>query len=246
MNVSVTEVYGRIVLAVFAVALLMDTTRAAFAGAATTPSGTVRPAGAHVAATPIDAIEQAVARRIGETVAVAVIGLETDVKAQQGLEALPEPGARTGQPVRFVLMARRKRVGVAIATLRVSGPHPRATRSIARDEAITEADIDMVSDEWPSVPLQRMPTAADLVGLKARRNIAAGEVLTEVVVSVPPLVRSGDVVTLTATVGAVQVTGAATAANSGHRGDIIRVTPKPNGRPVRARITGESAVEVVQ
>ena len=178
--------------------------------------------------------------------AVAVIGLETGVRAQQGLEALPEPGARAGQPVRFVLMARRTRVGVAVATVMVSGPHPRATRAIARDEAITEADIDMVDDEWPSVPLQRMPAAADLVGLKARRNIAAGEALTEIVVDVPPLVRSGDVVTVTATVGAVQVTGAGTASNSGHRGDIIRVTPKPNGRPVRARITGESTVEVVQ
>jgi len=246
MNVSLAEIYGRVILVVVAIALLMTTARAAFAGPAATPSRTVRAARVPAAATPIDAIEQAVARRLGEAVAVAVVGLETDVRAQQGLEALPEPGARAGQPVRFVLMARRKRVGVAVATVMVSGPHPRAARAIARDEAITEADIDMVDDEWPSVPLQRMPKAADLVGLKARRHIAAGEALTEIVVDVPPLVRSGDVVTVTATVGAVQVTGAATASNSGHRGDIIRVTPKPNGRPLRARITGQATVEVVQ
>ncbi len=66
------------------------------------------------------------------------------------------------------------------------------------------------------------------------------------VLDVPPLVKSGDVVTVTATVGAVQVSGAATASSSGQRGDIIRVTPRPNGRPVRARITGQAKVEVLQ
>jgi flagella basal body P-ring formation protein FlgA len=232
MNTSLTGIYGRVVLAVFVVAMLMGIARVAFA--------------APVAVTPIDAIEKAVARRLGAEVAVAVTGLETNVRAQQGLEALPEPGARAGQPVRFVLMAQRKRVGVAVATVMVSGPHARAARSIARAEAITAADIDIVNDEWPSVPLQRMPEEADIIGLKARRNIAAGEALTDAVLDVPPLVKSGDTVTITATVGSVQVTGSAIASSSGHRGDVIRVTPKPHGRPVRARITGESTVEVVQ
>jgi flagella basal body P-ring formation protein FlgA len=232
MNTSLTEICGRISLGMFVMAMLMGIARAAFA--------------APVAVTPIDAIEKAVARRLGSEAAVAVTGLETSVRAQQGLEALPEPGARAGQPVRFVLMAQRKRVGVAVATVMVSGPHARAARSIARAEAITAADIDIVNDEWPSVPLRRMPAEGAIIGLKARRNIAAGEALTDAVLDVPPLVRSGDTVTITATVGAVQVTGAAIASSSGHRGDIIRVTPKPNGRPVRARITGESTVEVVQ
>jgi flagella basal body P-ring formation protein FlgA len=232
MKTSLTKIDGRRILEVFVVAALIAMARVALA--------------APMAVTPIDAIEQAIGRRLGGEVAVAVTGLETNVRAQQGLEALPEPGARAGQPVRFVLMAGRKRVGVAVATVMVSGPHARAARAIARDEAISEADIDIVNDEWPSVPLQRMPAEADIVGLKARRNIAAGEALTGSVLDVPPLVKSGDVVTVTATVGAVQVTGAATASSSGHRGDVIRVTPRPNGRPIRARITGAATVEVVQ
>jgi flagella basal body P-ring formation protein FlgA len=249
MKASLTEVYGRVVLGVLVVVMLMAMARAAFA--ATTGPRTPRAAAASVVVPanvvrPIDAIERAIARRLGEDVAVAVSGLETTVSAQQGLEALPEPGARAGQPVRFVLMARRKRVGVAVATVMISGPHARATRAIARNEAITEADIDIVNDEWPSVPLQRMPSEGDIVGLKPRRAIAAGEAFTDAVLDVPPLVKSGDTVTITATVGAVQVTGAAIASSSGHRGDIIRVTPKPRGRAIRARITGESTVEVVQ
>jgi len=232
MNTSLTEIYGRVILVVFVMAVLMAIARAAFA--------------APVAVTPIDAIEQAVARRVGEDAAVAVTGLETSVRAQQGLQALPDPGARAGQAVRFILMAGRKRVGVAVATVLVSGPHPRAARAIARDEALSDSDIDIVDDEWPSVALTRLPTVEEIIGLKARRNIAAGEALTTMVLDVPPLVKSGDVVTVTATVGAVQVSGAATASSSGQRGDIIRVTPRPNGRPVRARITGQAKVEVLQ
>ena len=110
MNTSLTEIYGRVILCVFLVAMMMGLARAAFAAPV-------------VAVTPIDAIEKAIARRLGSAVAVAVTGLETNVRAQQGLEALPEPGARAGQPVRFVLMAQRKRVGVAVNRL-----PPRACR----------------------------------------------------------------------------------------------------------------------
>jgi flagella basal body P-ring formation protein FlgA len=195
---------------------------------------------------PADAIERSVAQRIGGAAAVAISGLETNVRAQAGLEAVPEPGARAGQPVRFVMMAGRTRVGIAVATVIVNGAFPRASRAIARDEAVTPADIAMVHETWPSVPLTRLPSEDDLVGLKARRHIAAGEPLTGMVLDVPPLVRSGDVVTMTATVGSVQVTAAGTASSSGDRGDVIRVTPRPNGRPVRARITGQSTVEVIQ
>jgi flagella basal body P-ring formation protein FlgA len=143
-------------------------------------------------------------------------------------------------------MQGRNRVGVAVATVVVTGPHAVAARAIARDEEIADADIAIVEGDWPAVALTRLPAQDDIVGLKARRNIAAGEALTGLVLDVPPLVRAGDVVTVTATVGSVTVTGAATASGSGHRGDIIRVTPKPNGRPVRARIMGQAAVEVLQ
>jgi flagella basal body P-ring formation protein FlgA len=233
MSASFTEIYGRLILGVFVVAVVLAIARVAFGA----PVGSV---------TPIGAIEQAVSRRVGVENSVAVTGIETNVTAQQGLQALPEPGARAGQPVRFVLMQGKRRVGVAIATVVITGPHAIASRAIGRDESITEADIAIVDTDWPSVPLTRLPSQDDIVGLRARRNIAAGEALTGIVLDVPPLVRAGDVVTVTATVGAVQVTGAATASGSGHRGDIIRVTPKPSGRAVRARITGQAAVEVLQ
>jgi flagella basal body P-ring formation protein FlgA len=145
-----------------------------------------------------------------------------------------------------VLTAGKSRRGVAVATVKVFGPYVRAARAIARDAVLASADVELVKGEWPAVPFVRLPAPADLIGLTARRHIAPGEPLAPSVIDVPPMVRAGDRVAVTATVGAVQVTGAATASNSGDRGDIIRVTPKPSGRPVRARITGPATVEVLQ
>ena len=232
MSAGFTEVYGRVMLGVFVVAVLLAIARAAFAAPAVV--------------TPGDAIAQAVARRIGGGVLVDVAAIDTRVAPEPGLQALPEPGARIGQPVRFVLTVGKKRRGVAVATVTVTGPYARAARAIERDAALEPDDIEVIEGEWPPLPFVRLPAQADLIGLTARRQIAPGEPLTGTVLDVPPLVRSGDEVTVTATVGSVEVTGVAMASSSGHRGDVIRVTPKPNGRPVRARITGQATVEVVQ
>lgn len=232
MSSSFTDVYGRVILGVFVVAVLLAIARAAFAGPAVV--------------TPGDAIEQAVARRIGGGVFVDVVTIDTRVAPEPGLQALPEPGARVGQPVRYVMLAGKVRRGVAVATVQVTGRYARAARAIARDTALTEADVEMADGEWPSVPFVRLPAIDELIGLTARRNIAPGEPLTSSVLDVQPLVRSGDEVVLTAKVGAVEVTAMGTASSSGHRGDVIRVTPKPNGRPVRARIVAQGNVEVIQ
>jgi flagella basal body P-ring formation protein FlgA len=81
--------------------------------------------------------------------------------------------------------------------------------------------------------------------LTARRDIAAGEPLTQAVLQVPLAVRSGDEVTLTVVAGTVQVATKALATSSGHEGDMVRVIPE-GGRALKARITRPGAVEVVQ
>jgi flagella basal body P-ring formation protein FlgA len=210
-------------------------------------SGEVGPATRHGAAliAPAEAIERAVAQRVGGQVAVEVTSLETLVAPERALHATPEPGGRAGQPMRFVLMVGRARRGVAIATVKVIGSYARAARAIGRNGAISAADVEVVAGELPSVGIKRLPDAGAVIGLRARRDIAAGEPLTHAVLQLPPAVRPGDPVRLTVIAGAVQVTAKAIAAGSGHEGDTIRVAPQ-GGRPLKARITGPGAVEVVQ
>lgn len=189
------------------------------------------------------AIERVVVDRMGD-VQVIVRQVFTSVATQSGLVATIEPGSKLGQPIRFILFAGNRRVGSAVARLEVVGPAPRATRAFARDEQITSADVVVTSVEIKNVMLRRLPELSDVVGARARRDIVAGELLTNALVVVPPAVKSGDEVRVTVTIGAAQVSGVGRAAGSGQVGDTIQVTTPSNRRPLKARIVGRGAVEI--
>jgi flagella basal body P-ring formation protein FlgA len=191
------------------------------------------------------AIERAVAERMGD-VQVVVRQTSTTVGDRPGLEAFIEPGSRLGQPIRFILAADGKRVGSVVARLEVIGEVPRARRSVARDEPITADDIETVRTDITNVLVRRMPEAIDLIGARARRDIFAGELLTNALVTVPPAVRSGDEVRVVLTMGSVQVTGVGRASGSGQVGDLVRVRTPTNPKSLNARIIGRGAVEIVR
>jgi flagella basal body P-ring formation protein FlgA len=215
-----------------------------------TPSGAITPDPTTVAS----AIERAVVERMGD-VQVLVHEVSTNLAPQDGLIATIEPGSRLGRPIRFILFAGSTRAGSAVARLEVIGQAPRARRALARDEEITAADVDIASIEITNVMLRRMPELSDIVGAHARRDIVAGELLTNALVVIPPAVKSGDEVRVTITMGAVQVSGVGRASGSGQVGDTIRVLLRPsasagrvttpsNRRPLRARIVARGAVEI--
>src|SRR5262245_18003751 len=189
------------------------------------------------------AIERAVIDRMGD-VQVFVRDVSTAVADRSDLIAAIEPGSRLGQPIRFVLTAAGKRAGSAVARIEVVGRAPRARRAFARDEEITAGDVDLVSAEITKVMLRRMPSLDEVVGTRARRDIVAGELLTNALVSVLPAVRSGDEVRVLVTMGQVEVSGVGRASGSGHVGDTIRVTTPSSRKVLRARIVGRGAVEI--
>ena len=191
------------------------------------------------------AIERAVAERIGPGVSVTVASLETDVMPTPGLEAVPDPGGRTGVPVRFQLLAHGARVGTAVAIVKVRGPHARVTKAIARDEMLSQDTWQIVTGELADLPFRHLPTPDEIVTLKARRDVAPGEVLTDAIVTVPPLVRSGEKVDVTVHIGSVEASGTAIASGSGHLGDTIRIIQRASRRLLNARISGPGAVELI-
>jgi flagella basal body P-ring formation protein FlgA len=191
------------------------------------------------------AIERAVIDRMGD-VQVVVREVSTTVADRNGLVAAIEPGSRLGQPIRFILTADGRRVGSAVATLEVIGRAPRARRAFARDEEIGAGDVDVEAGELKNVMLRRMPEPSDVVGSRARRDIVAGELLTNALVVVPPAVRSGDEVRVTITMGAVQVSGVGRASGSGQVGDTIRVSTPSSRKLLSARVVGRGAVEIAR
>jgi flagella basal body P-ring formation protein FlgA len=191
------------------------------------------------------AIERAVAERIGPGVSVTLASLETDVMPTPALEAVPDPGGRTGVPVRFQLLAHGARVGTAVAIVKVRGAHARVTKAIARDELLTPDTWQIVTGELADLPFRHLPTPDEIPTLKARRDVVPGEVLTDAIVTVPPLVRSGEKVDVTVHIGSVEASGTAIASGSGHLGDTIRIIQRASRRLLNARISGPGAVELI-
>jgi len=159
------------------------------------------------------AIERSVQERMGD-VRVEVMEMSGVERLKDrrpetrdgGLElmATPEPGSRLGRAVRFVLVAGGRRLGSVVVKLHVTGSAVRSSRAIARGQDIEADAVEVVDVELKDIPLGRLPTLEDVAGTHARRDIRAGEVLTEAAVIVPPLVKSGDEVRVS--ISTVQLT----------------------------------------
>jgi flagella basal body P-ring formation protein FlgA len=201
------------------------------------------------------ALVAAVQARMG-SVGVTVTDLATSVVPGAGPDvvALPVAGARVGGPVRFALFQRgpvgrrgaARRVGSATAMVRVSAVHARAARAIARGTELGEADLTVVREDVGSVPMNPLPPASDLIGARAVRDLRAGEVILPALAAPPVLVRSGDRVDVRVIVDGIEARGEAVAAESGCKGEIIRLSNPVSRRTIRGRVIGRGEVEVVR
>jgi flagella basal body P-ring formation protein FlgA len=195
---------------------------------------------------PSEAIRRAVEARFGGEVAVVVTSIDTDVAGDAQLVAVPDPAARTGRKVRFELVVGHVRAGAAVASVTVQARYAQAAHAIARDHVLTRDDIAVVDGELRDVAFMHLPSAEELVGMRARRAIAPGEALTEAVVDVPPVVKSGDRVIVAVRIGPVQAERTGVASGSGRVGDTIRVMEPGMRRLIPARIVAAGRVEVIQ
>lgn len=84
-----------------------------------------------------------------------------------------------------------------------------------------------------------------LMGMRAKRTLRAGEVLTEEMLEPIPLVSKGSRVLLRATYGGVQVATAAVAESDGALGDVIPVVNIASGKTVHAYVIGQGTVEAI-
>ncbi|MDE3154018.1 MAG: flagellar basal body P-ring formation protein FlgA [Acidobacteriota bacterium] len=199
------------------------------------------------------AIIAAVRARVGEMAEVQVDDLLVQTSTVDGLTAVPEPGARFGRLVRFTLKVAGtgawqllRPVGDASAVVHVTVPHVVAARPLPRGTTLTPRDLTMSTADLTDLPIAPLPAAEDLVGARTVIDLVAGAPLTTMVTVIPPLVRSGDQVLVRVVFPGGEVTGKATAAQSGARGDVIRLVNPASGRALQGRVVGEDEVEVVQ
>jgi flagella basal body P-ring formation protein FlgA len=218
------------------------------AGAAAAADVTVP--GAPAAVT--DAIAEAAQARLGKDATVSVwqvTGLRLR-EAADVLVAVPDPSARIGAPARFVLNVQRRgqgvaRVGEATATIQVVGPAVRTTRAVNRGERLAAGDVATVSSDWAGRPLRPLPTLEQSLGARVTHDLAMNTVLSGGDIAAEQMVRAGEMVRAHARIGAVDITTQLVAVENGRRDETIRVINKDTRRAMRARVIGNSEVEVI-
>jgi flagella basal body P-ring formation protein FlgA len=198
------------------------------------------------------AIVAAVRARMGD-VQVRVVDLRTTATRAAGhpaagarLTAVPDPGARTGRRVQFLLRAGTRPAGTAVATVDVTAPHVRAARAFERDERLAADGLLAEDGAVTDVRFERLPGLAELVENQTRRAVAPREVMTTAVVAVPDVVRSGDEVRVVVRMGPIEATGVGRASGSGRIGDVIRVGRAGTRTLQRARSVAPGTVEMLQ
>lgn len=108
-----------------------------------------------------------------------------------------------------------------------------AARQVIRDDDLVERRT--LVDALPPDPLL---TRAQAVGQQAARELKPGTVLTARLVEALPLVKSGQLVTVVSSHGAVRVRTVARALDNGRYGQAIRVKNEATRDVVRVTVTG--------
>ena len=116
------------------------------------------------------------------------------------------------------------------------------TRPIERGQIITAADVQVQEfDNVPTATLKRAPFTSmePLLGMQAKRSIAAGEVVMTDDVHQQLLVKRGEQISVYARGGGVQVRTIARAKQDGGRGDLITVESLGTKKPFQALIVAD-------
>jgi flagella basal body P-ring formation protein FlgA len=200
------------------------------------------------------AARSTVEARLGTHVTVALSDFSCALiaAAPEALAATPDPMARTGRPVRFVITTvgggprgYAMRLGQATAVLHVSGDYVRARRPLTPGVTLAADDLEMAHGPLDGLALRKLPALDELVGARLVRGLAAGDPVCADAVTLAPAVRFGDEVRLTVRQGGVVATVMAVAQETASVGRVIRVVNATSHRPLRARVTAPGEVEVV-
>lgn len=125
----------------------------------------------------------------------------------------------------------------ALAPVAVAaGDLPRGAVLALKDVRLVEKDISALRESYQELE--------PLIGKGLRRAVKAGEVLQKGVLATLPVVRRGELVTMTVRSGGLVLTASGMALDNGGLGERIRVRNNSSQKEVSGRITGPAKVDV--
>ncbi|GAB4165808.1 MAG: hypothetical protein Tsb0017_07950 [Geothermobacteraceae bacterium] len=137
-------------------------------------------------------------------------------------------------------LERRLTVPVAIrATARVVA----ASRDLPRGAILEKRDLTLVERELATLrgPVYK---PASLVGKKLKRAVRRAQVLNSDMVTVPPVIKRGEPVTIALASGPVRIEARGVARRDGRPGETIPVSNISSRKIVLCRVTGPGTVQV--
>ena len=198
-----------------------------------------------------NAIESAVRARVGRSSVVTVTKISGVrlVRESSSLVAVPDPSARIGTAVRFVLAAgdagARTRIGEVTATIQVSAPAVRTRKAIARGDRLDADALTVVATDLNGQSLRPLLPLDAVRGARTTHDLVEGALVTRSDIVLEPAVKSGDVVRARVRVGDVELVGSGVAAENGIKDEVIRVVNQESHHTFRARVIGNGEVEVI-
>jgi flagella basal body P-ring formation protein FlgA len=120
-----------------------------------------------------------------------------------------------------------------------------AVNGVARGAALSEGDVQLTKralHTLPGTPILGGPEV--LKGAVAKRYVAKGTVLVEGAFDLPPLVRSGSMVSVKVVSGGLTIIASGQAVNDGALGQLVRVVNLDTRKDFAARVVGENRVEI--
>ncbi len=150
--------------------------------------------------------------------------------------------------VRLVMIVKVN--GVPTRRLQMSGwvdvfrPVVCAMRSIKRGQRITNDDIYIDRRNISRISDKVITDMNEIIGMIAKHTISEDTIIKKWMVEKPPVVRRGDIVTVVARKGDLQVTVPGRVLESGFRGDVIRVQNTMSRKEIYAKIIDKETVMV--
>ena len=199
------------------------------------------------------AVVDAVRARLGGDAEITLDKVKIVLDSTAPVVATPEPGARLGHVVRFMLVPTAPAkageapaaAGYVLADVRAAVRHLEVTRPVTHGTEVSAGDLTEVVGDIGALPMAPMPVLADVVGSRASRDLREGEIVTAAMLRSQPLVRSGEVVRTRVAVGSVEVVGRAIAQQSGQRNDRIKLINPDSRKSLTGLITGAGEVMIV-
>lgn len=132
-------------------------------------------------------------------------------------------------------------VAVAIET---EAPVLILNRPIAHDAPLTPADVEVSARKLPGLSSGYLTDVAQLQGQSAKRDLAAGVILTPGMLQPTTLIRRGQQVTVLASVGGLEVRTEAIALSDGSANSRIRVKNLATAKVLEGTVDNGSLVRV--